>query len=128
MACVGTGHLAEAHLRPSIWPSRRRTSETSSGPMQYRLQNFPPPPSRGLEAAVADAIAEQPQHSQRGVAAQTSSKGLPQATESIGLFVFWKHAETPWDARQGKALLASIFRSRFSDGRVLSLCFRLETV
>ena len=88
MACMGTGHLAEVHLRPSIWPSRRRMSKTASGPIQYRLQTFPP--SQGLEAAVADAIAVEPQHPQRGVAAQTSSKRLAQATECIGLFVFWK--------------------------------------
>ena len=44
------------------------------GPIQSRLQNFPPLPS--LEAAVADAIAEERQRPQRGVAAQTSPKGL----------------------------------------------------
>ena len=74
MACMGTGHVAEAPLRPSILPSRRRMSKTASGPIQYRLQTFPL--SQGLEAAVADAIAEEIQQPQRGVAAQTSSKGL----------------------------------------------------
>ena len=65
---------AEPRLPPSIWPSRRRMSENIFRAKTVPTPNFPP--SRGLKAAVADAIAEQIQHPQRGVAAQTSSKGL----------------------------------------------------
>ena len=46
-------------------------------------------PSRGLKAAVADAIAEEVQQPQRGVATQTSSKGLrrpPNVQDSLFSF------------------------------------------
>ena len=98
---------ADVHLPPSILPSRSRMSEKIfRASIQHRLDNFPPP--RGLEPAVADAIAVETQHPQRGAAAQTSSKGLHRRPNPRTLCLL-ETVEASWAGR-ASTLLRGFYR------------------